>query len=214
VPANDVAGPQPAAGSSPSGSDLRREIEAELPFLRRSARRWYRDKANADDLVQDTVLQALANARLWQSDSNLRGWLYTIMRNRFYAAAARSKRSDAVLDAVAAADSAAPAGSSEARLVMRDLERALYRLPSHQQTAIRLVGIDGRSYEEAAQIMEMSVAAVRCHLARGRERLRTMIEGGAGSALPRRPVLPWTPAAPRPAPQFGDIRLAKVAAPA
>ena len=167
---------------SPPQPDFAHRVESQLAFLRNAARRWHRDKAHADDLVQDTVVQALANAHLWQldqPDSNLRGWLFTIMRNRFLAGVNRAKRSDTVLDAIAAADECVPAAASrpEARLMMRDLERGLARLPAHQQTAIRLVGIDGRSYEEASRLMDMSVAAVRCHLSRGRERLREMVEG-------------------------------------
>ena len=70
----------------------------------------------------------------------------------------------------------APA-SGQTRLIMRDLERAMTRLPYHQQTAIRLVGVDGHSFKKVAQLMDMSVPAVRCHLSRGRERLRELIEG-------------------------------------
>jgi RNA polymerase sigma factor (sigma-70 family) len=165
-------------------------VESQLAFLRNAARRWHRDKAGADDLVQDTVVRALANAHLWregQPESNLRGWLFTIMRNRFLAGVARSKRSDAALDAIAAADECVPAATShpEARLMMRDIERVLLRLPAHQQTAIRLVAIEGRSYEESGRLMGMSVPAVRCHLSRGRERLREMIEGRIASPVPR-----------------------------
>ena len=56
--------------------DFSRRIEDEIPFLRRAARRWQREKADVDDLVQDTLAQALANQHLWQPGSNLRGWLY------------------------------------------------------------------------------------------------------------------------------------------
>ena len=66
------------------------------------ARRWHREKADIDDLVQDTVVQALANAHLWQPGTDLRGWLYTIMRNRFLAGVTRSNRSAAALQTPAA----------------------------------------------------------------------------------------------------------------
>ena len=110
--------------------DFARRIEGQLGFLQKAARRWHREKAQADDLVQDTVVQALANAHLWrgdQPDSNLRGWLFTIMRNRFLAGRVRWKRSETALDAIAAADECVPAVASrpEARLMMRDAERAL-----------------------------------------------------------------------------------------
>jgi RNA polymerase sigma-70 factor (ECF subfamily) len=177
---------EPAPRLDTPRADFVRRVEGQLGFLQKAARRWHRDKAGADDLVQDTVVRALANAHLWrgdQPDSNLRGWLFTIMRNRFLAGRARSKRSDTALDAIAAADECVPAVASrpEARLMLRDVERALARLPSRQRTAIRLIAVDGCSYDEAARLMNMSVAAVRCHLSRGRERLRDLVEGSAGS---------------------------------
>src|SRR5216683_3842750 len=89
-------------------AEFSRRIENELPFLRKRVRRWRRDRANADDLVQDTVLQALANAHLWQPGSNLRGWLLTIMRNQFLAVAIKSKRSAELLAAFAARDGHLP----------------------------------------------------------------------------------------------------------
>jgi RNA polymerase sigma-70 factor (ECF subfamily) len=177
--------PPPPSYASPADaprSNFARRVESQLGFLRKSARRWHRDRAQADDLVQETVVQALANAHLWrgdQPDSNLRGWLFTIMRNRFLAGRARAKRSDAALDAIAAADECVPAVASrpEARLMLRDVERALARLPFRQRTAIRLVAVEGLSYDAAARRMGLSVAAVRCHLSRGRDRLRDLVEG-------------------------------------
>src|SRR6266478_9246594 len=82
---------QPQCSAGPTASpEFLRQIEAEIPFLKRTVRRWHREKADADDLVQDTLVQALANAHLWQPGSDLRAWLYTIMRNRFLAGANRS----------------------------------------------------------------------------------------------------------------------------
>ena len=160
-------------------ADFRRRVEGELPFLRRIARRWHRDQASADDLIQETLLRALTNAQLWEPGSNLQGWLFTIMRNQFLAAAARSKRSDLALHTIGVAEADLSASLPEARLMIRDVERALRRLPSDQRTAVKFIGIDGKSYEEAAHLMRMSVAAVRCHLARGRKCVRTMVLGDA-----------------------------------
>src|SRR5207248_6069783 len=79
-PARDARLAPPAAlGTMPlEQAEFARLIEQELVFLRKNVRRWHRDKANADDLVQDTVVQALANAHLWQRGSNLRAWLITL----------------------------------------------------------------------------------------------------------------------------------------
>src|SRR6266852_5140145 len=163
--------------TGPAMAEFSRRIENELPFLRKRVRRWRRDRANADDLVQDTVLQALANAHLWQPGSNLRGWLLTIMRNQFLAAAARSKRSSE-LAAFAERDSQLLPSANGARLLLRDVERALVRLSAIQRTVLVAVGVEGKSYSEVAQMLGMSVGAVRCHLARARQRMRATVEGG------------------------------------
>jgi len=164
-----------AAGTTPS--EFSRLVENEIPFLRRTVRRWHREKADADDLVQDTLVQALANEHLWQPGSDLRAWLYTIMRNRFLAGSNKSARSASALREIAAAEPAPAAHASELRLLLRDLGAALLRLPSNQRSAVILIGVQEQSYDEAARTMGTSVGAVRSHLARGRDRLRTAVRG-------------------------------------
>ncbi len=156
-----------------------RRIESELPFLRRIVRRWHRNSADADDLVQETILRALTNAHLWQPDSNLRGWLFTIMRNEFLAAAAKSKRAKTARGLLATGGSATTSATSipDSRLAMRDVERALHWLPDCQQTALRLAVLEGESTRRQRVRMKISVAAFRCHLSRARKRLKTIVEG-------------------------------------
>jgi RNA polymerase sigma-70 factor, ECF subfamily len=150
------------------------QIEAEIPFLRRMVRRWHREAADADDLVQDTLLRALANAHLWQPGSNLRAWLVTIMRNQFLATMARNQRSGESAEIIDISDHRTAAGV-EARLILRDVERAFRRLPAKQRSAVLLAGIEGQPYSEVARAMGLSVDAVRCHLARAREQLRKAV---------------------------------------
>src|SRR5205807_5492250 len=119
-------GPEPEARGAPS-AEYRQQIENEIPFLRSKVRRWHRDKADADDLVQDTLVQALANAHLWQPGTDLRAWLYTIMRNRFLAGVNKSARSASALQEIADADRAPTTHASELRLLVRDLGEALRR---------------------------------------------------------------------------------------
>lgn len=204
---------QSARGNACSeNSQISALIEAELPFLQRAARRWTREKADADDLVQDTILRGLDNSHQWQPDTNLRAWLYTIMRHRFLAGVQRSKRFDPSLDAVSLADGTSSGDSPETGLVMRDLERALARLTAPQGAVVRLVGIEGKSYEDAARLMEMSVPAVRCHLARGREQLRAMLDGRSDS--PRSRPVRATRSAALPRALDGAILAAQIGAPA
>jgi RNA polymerase sigma-70 factor (ECF subfamily) len=176
-----------AHGAPPA--EYLRQIEDEIPFLRRAVRRWHRDAADADDLVQDTLVQALANWHLWQPGTDLRAWLYTIMRNRFLAGVNKSTSSASALKEIAAAEPAPTTHASELRLLLRDLGAALRRLSSEQRSAVLLIGVEGKSYAEAAESMGTSVAAVRSHLSRGRDRLKTAMHGTDTR----------TPFAPRPA---------------
>jgi RNA polymerase sigma-70 factor (ECF subfamily) len=172
-----------------------RQIESEIPFLRRTVRRWHRDAADADDLVQDTLVQALAHWHLWQPGTDLRAWLYTIMRNRFLAGVNKSVTAASALKEIAQAAPAPATPASEWRLLLRDLGAALRRLSSEQRSAVLLIGVEGKSYAEAAESMGTSVGAVRSHLSRGRDRLKTAMHGSDT----RTPFAP-RPAAPQPAP--------------
>jgi RNA polymerase sigma-70 factor, ECF subfamily len=171
--------------------DVSRQIESEIPFLRRAVRRWHREQADADDLVQETLVRALANRHLYEPGSDLRAWLFTIMRNQFLAGAAKTNRFISMLRVFAETDHGAGGDPSETRLVLRDVAGALRRLPSKQRIAVMLACVEGKSYEEVAEAMGLSVSAVRCHLARGRNRLRTAIEADQPRSLfALRPVNP------------------------
>jgi RNA polymerase sigma-70 factor, ECF subfamily len=172
---------------APSFSDL---IEQEIPFLRRIVRIWHRERADADDLVQDTIVRALANAHLWEPGSNLRGWLWTIMRNQFLGTLARSNRASDAHTANAAVSPAVTEHESYGRLALRDLQKALHRLPERQRMAVIKVGIEGCSYADVAKVAGTSVDGIRCDLARARESLRAAVDRSGGPA-------PWTVRPPR-----------------
>src|SRR5215204_3483900 len=181
---------QEFASSRESGLDpAGRLLEAEIPFLRRAVRRWCREAADAEDLVQDTLMRALASAHQWDPGSNLRAWLTTIMRNQFLTTVARNQR-DKLAGETLQPTEAGIYADPELRLTLRDVERAFKRLPESQRSAVLLAGIEGKSYSEAARLMGLSVDAVRCHLARARDRLRT--------AVYRRDDESWIKPAPRP----------------
>jgi RNA polymerase sigma-70 factor, ECF subfamily len=163
--------------------NVSRQIESEIPFLRRAVRRWHREQADADDLVQDTLVRALANAHLYEPGSDLRAWLFTIMRNQFLAGAAKANRFISMLRVFAETDHGVGGDPSETRLELRDVAGALRRLPSKQRIAVMLACVEGKSYEEVAEAMGLSVSAVRCHLARGRNRLRTAMEADQPRSL-------------------------------
>jgi RNA polymerase sigma-70 factor (ECF subfamily) len=190
----ETEAPQPVAVAP----DFARLVEQEIPFLRRLVRRWRSTTSEADDLVQDTLVRALASGHLFEPGTNLRAWLVVIMRNQFLTSLARSKRHESALSAYAVANPGATSHGGEARLVLRDVEDALRHLPEKQRSALLMVSLDGQSYEEVSQSIGRSVAAIRCDLARARDRLRQAVNLGeartpwatalqrAGSVTPKR----------------------------
>jgi len=183
-----------------TAAEFARLVEQEIPFLRRLVRRWRSTAAEADDLVQDTLVRALASGHLFEPGTNLRAWLLVIMRNQFLSGLARSKRHDSALTAYAQATPGAASHGSEARLMLRDVAGALSHLPEKQRAALLMVGVDGHSYEEVAQSIGRSVAAIRCDLARARDRLRQAVSvtetrtpwahglKPSGTVAPKRPL--------------------------
>lgn len=160
------------------------QILDELPFLRRVVRRWQTSGAEAEDLVQEALVKALANAYQWTPGTNLRAWLFTIMRNQFLAGRSKANRARAALESYGEMAAVSGTGSQYATVVLRDVERVVERMPKAQRVAIRLVGLEGRSHEEVARELGLSTAAVRCHLARARHRLREAFDMANGGVEP------------------------------
>src|SRR6201987_6183116 len=127
--------------------DVSRQIENEIPFLRRAVRRWHREQADADDLVQDTLVRALANSHLYEPGSDLRAWLFKIMRNQFLAGATKANRFISMLRVFAETDHGAGGDPSETRLVLRDVAGALPRLPRQQRVAAMPPFVGGETFE-------------------------------------------------------------------
>ncbi len=166
----------------PKKADTPRLILDELPFLRRVAGRWQARGADRDDLVQDTLVRALASAHHWQPGSNLRAWLVTILRNQFLADLAKSGRAADAHRIYADAMGRASDGDDYARLMLRDVDRSLRRMPNAQRQAIMLVGLEGKSYDEVAQTMGVTADSVRSHLARARQYLREAVQSGRSTS--------------------------------
>jgi len=121
--------------------------------------------------------------------TNLRAWLSTIMRNEFLSGRQKAASLTSMLRVFAESDHGAGGDPSEERHKLRDVSRALKRLPAEQRRAVYYICIEGMSYEDAAKAMGASVASVRMNLSRGRNRLRTAVEGEQPRslfALPRR----------------------------
>jgi RNA polymerase sigma-70 factor, ECF subfamily len=150
-------------------------IGAEIPRLRRYALALLRDSDSADDLVQDTLLRALERSQLWEAGTNLRAWLFTIMHNNYVNGVRRSVRQGKKVNPEHVALAVAPAQVWS--LMLRDLDLALARLPDEQRSTVWLIGVDGMTYEETAQISAVPIGTVRSRLCRARERMRALLDG-------------------------------------
>lgn len=152
-------------------------IEAEIPGLRRYARALSGDAALADDLVQDCLERALGGLGRWRRDGNPRPWLFTILRN-VWIDELRRRRSrpeqggqDEAIEA-----SPTPPGQLD-RLVVRDLGAALALLAPEQREAVLLVGLEGMSYAQVAELTGVPLGTVMSRLKRGRDRLAALMQG-------------------------------------
>ena len=166
--------PVNAAQGAKSGDSPRDELVNHLPALRAFALSLTREGASADDLVQDTIVKAWTNMDKFQPGTNLRAWLFTILRNTFYSARRKTKREVSDADGIHAAR-LATRPEHDGRLALNDFRVAFEKLPDEQREALILVGASGFSYEEAANMTGVAVGTVKSRANRGRRRLAELL---------------------------------------
>jgi RNA polymerase sigma-70 factor (ECF subfamily) len=155
-------------------ADPFRDIESEIPRLRRYARALTHDLIAADDLVQDCLTRAFGKLHLWQRETDLRAWLFTILHNQYINHVRRTAREGTAIGLSEREPLLARAPQQGSRLELRDLERAIAKLPRTQRLVILLVGLEGMSYGEVAAALGVPVGTIRSRLSRGREALRRL----------------------------------------
>ena len=151
------------------------EMLAILPRLRVQALSLTRNRAAADDLVQDAVCNALAAQHSFTPGTNFSAWMHRILRNRFISDL-RKKRETSNIDDVPASAVAA-SGSHEDRLVVKELAEAMNRLPADQREALVLVVMQGMSYDELAAATGRAVGTAKSRVFRARRQLATWLYG-------------------------------------
>ena len=159
-------------------NDFARQLEVEIPRLRRYARALTRDVSRADDLVQSCLTRAVAKQHLWQPGTDLRAWLFTILHNQHVNDVRRSVREGVNVAVEDMAPVLTVQSNAYASLQLRDLEAAIASLPQEQRQVILLVGLEGMRYEEVAEILGVPVGTVRSRLSRGRDQLRRLMDMG------------------------------------
>lgn len=151
------------------------QIEPLLPDLKRYARSLARSEDDANDLVQDCVERALVKGALYKEGTNLRSWMFTLMRNVFIS----QKRRDAV--SVRYLQHAMHQGSSIAhpsqmhRVFLNETMQAIDELSEQERSAVTMLGLEERSHQEAAEETRLPVGTMKSRLSRGRANLRNSL---------------------------------------
>ena len=153
---------------------IREEIVQLLPRLRRFARTIARHPHDADDLVQVTVERALKRFDQLRPDSRLESWMFGIMRNAWIDEVRARVRRDSVFAPEEAGMNVGDAHDT-GQVNALAIQAAMQRLPEEQRMAVGLVLVEGLSYKEAAQVMEVPIGTLTSRLARGREALAAML---------------------------------------
>jgi RNA polymerase sigma-70 factor (ECF subfamily) len=156
--------------------DLRSQIAAHIPQLRRFARALAGNQALADDLVQDCIERALRKWHLYDETRSLRTWLFTILRNIYISGLRRDGR--AVF--AKSVDELGPGEGAmrpeqESRLAVEDIAAAIGRLPDDHREVILLVALEDMSYREIAEITGVPIGTVMSRLSRARASLRVTL---------------------------------------
>jgi len=161
------------------------ELELHIASMRRYARALTRERADADDLVQEALMRAVARADTFKTGTNLRAWLFTILHNvHVNRVRGRSARGDEV-----------PFEDVEERLVvsprqeesveLREIMRVVRSLPDEQRAVLLLVAVEGLKYDEVAKVLGVPIGTVMSRLSRAREAVRTRLTKGDAEASRR-----------------------------
>jgi RNA polymerase sigma-70 factor (ECF subfamily) len=168
---------------------LKDQLLAEIPSLRAFALSLAGNADRADDLVQDTLVKAWANAESYLEGTNMRAWLFTIMRNTYFSQYRKARREVQDVDGEAASRLVA-LPDQMAHLDFADFKAELDQLPTDQREALVLIGASGFSYEEAAEICGCAVGTIKSRVNRARRRLMSLLSLSSVEDFGPDPALP------------------------
>jgi RNA polymerase sigma-70 factor (ECF subfamily) len=159
-------------------AQIRAQLMAALPRLRRFARAITRNVHDADDLVQLSVERALTKYAQWRPESKFESWMFGVMRNAWIDEIRSRGRRDRLFAPEEAGEHVGDdAGEGHMRILA--VQSAMASLPEEQRLAVALVLVEGLSYREAADVLEVPIGTLTSRLARGREALQKQLAGDA-----------------------------------
>jgi RNA polymerase sigma-70 factor, ECF subfamily len=156
---------------------FRQHLLAAIPKLRAFALSLAAHADYADDLVQETLMKAWNHQNSFQEGTNIKAWLFTILRNEYFSQLRKRRREVEDADGDYAGSVVTP-GGQESQLDMADLRIALQQLPDDQREAVVLVGASGFSYQEVAEICHVPVGTVKSRVNRARTKLALLLGNG------------------------------------
>lgn len=154
--------------------NVHEQIVMLLPRLRRFARNLTRNLHDADDVVQIAVERALLRLDQWRSDARLDSWMFKIVRNAWIDEVRSRGRRDKIFVGAEAGENVGT-DPMAAETNMLSVQSAMARLPQEQREALSLVLVEGLSYKEAAEVLDVPLGTLTSRLARGRDALQSML---------------------------------------
>jgi RNA polymerase sigma-70 factor (ECF subfamily) len=166
-----------ASQQDPSAT-FRDELVALIPQMRAFAKSMCGDPTAGDDLAQEALIKALSAHASFQMGTNMKAWVFMIIRNQFYSEKRRSWRS-VQWDAETAERTLVAVTNPAGALELDELRRALQMLPDEQREALILVGAGGFSYEEVAEMAGCAVGTIKSRVSRARDKIALIFAEGS-----------------------------------
>ena len=186
ISAREAAAARTPAEARQAQQEFHGLLVAVLPKLRVQALALTRNRAAAEDLVQDAVANALAAQDSFTPGTNFAAWMHRILRNRFISTLRKQRETTDIEDLPSSVF--AVSAAHEDRMVLKELSRALTRLPSDQREALFMVVLQGLSYEEVAEATGCAVGTAKSRVFRARRQLQAWLAGEERSSATARPV--------------------------
>jgi RNA polymerase sigma-70 factor (ECF subfamily) len=155
------------------------ELVAEMNNLKSFAHKLCRSRADAEDLLQATILRALEKRTQFQTGTNLFSWTSKIMFNLFATAYRRRTKYETQYDCEELLKNQSVEPAQETELEMKQLGAAMKRLSDDHRTVLLMVCVQGMAYEDVSAALDIPVGTVRSRLSRAREQLKSLLETGS-----------------------------------
>ncbi len=152
-------------------NDVRANIVDHLPALQRYAMKLACNPTTAQDLVQECTVRALSKSNLYNSGTNMRAWLFTILHNLHVSSSRRQARHPNVKDPEPALARLATPAPQVAKVMLGEVGKAISQLPKNQRNILMSIGVEGKSYREVSTAFGIPVGTVKSRYARARETL-------------------------------------------